>query len=130
MNQDNLAYLTALFPESEIVREQLKERRTRLKSFATCSNDTLTSDEDNQQYHSLLSIHVIPTQKLQILFLLTLVGACTCVCEYSVTYVHVAPNFRGKNNVVVNLTELVISKNSYCVLEDITCKGIVFSVIL
>ena len=84
VNQDNLAYLTALFPESEIVREQLKERRTRLKSFAACSNDTLTLDEDSPQFHSLLSIHVIPTQKLQILFLLTLVRmyvyVCVCVC--------------------------------------------------
>ena len=81
VNQVNLAYLTALFPESEIVREQLTERRTRLKSFATASssNDSILvgasgDEEDHQQYHSLLSVQVIPTQKLQILFLLMLVS--------------------------------------------------------
>ena len=79
VNQVNLAYLTALFPESEIVREQLTERRTRLKSFAaTSSIDSMLvgagDEETHQQYHSLLSVQVIPTQKLQILFLLMLVS--------------------------------------------------------
>jgi hypothetical protein len=85
VNQVNLAYLTALFPESEIVREQLTERRTRLKSFAPTAsitssfNDSIlvggAGDEDTrQQYLSLLSVQVIPTQKLQILFLLMLVS--------------------------------------------------------
>ena len=82
VNQVNLAYLTALFPESEIVREQLTERRTRLKSFAataaSSSNDSIlvgvVDEETHQQYHSLLSVQVIPTQKLQILFLLMLVS--------------------------------------------------------
>lgn len=80
MNQINLAYLTALFPEKEIVREQLTERRTRLKSFAaTSSNDSILAgagdEETHQQYHSLLSVQAIPTQKLQILFLLMLVSS-------------------------------------------------------
>ena len=85
VNQVNLAYLTALFPESEIVREQLTERRTRLKSCAAAAttsslNDSILvggagDDETRPQYHSLLSVQVIPTQKLQILFLLMLVRA-------------------------------------------------------
>ena len=86
MNQVNLAYLTALFPESEIVREQLTERRTRLKSFAatvtSSFNDSILvggagDEETHPQYHSLLSVQVIPTQKLQILFLLMLVSEFT-----------------------------------------------------
>ena len=70
VNQHNLAYLTALFPESEIIREQLCDRRSRLKSFITSCTE---GEESLGSYSALLSTQTIGTNKLQILFLLMLV---------------------------------------------------------
>ena len=74
VNQNNLAYITVLFPESEIVRAHLREPRPRLKTLVSSwSEDSPT----HSSYNSLLSSHAVPSQKQQILFLYMLVSECT-----------------------------------------------------
>ena len=94
INKENLAYLSALFPESELMREQLLSRRARPKQPLTPSVTTDTSytnstaDSAPGVYNSLhnpgrmshsfgnfLSTDVIVGQKDQVLFLLVLVSA-------------------------------------------------------
>ena len=62
VNENNLAYIASLFPESDILREQLKDIRPRR-----------SGNEEAREYGSLLSTTAIPAQKTQILFLLMLV---------------------------------------------------------
>ena len=70
----NLAYVTALFPESEIVRQQLRERRPRLKTLmASLSIVEGEREEGPSSFSALLSTQTIVSHKLQILFLLMLV---------------------------------------------------------
>jgi hypothetical protein len=71
--QDNLAYITVLFPESEIVRKHLREPRPRLKTLASSLEDSPT----HSSYNTLLSSHAVPSQKQQILFLFVL--ACALI---------------------------------------------------
>ena len=72
----NLAYVTALFPESEIVRQQLRERRPRLKTLmASLSIVEGEREEGPPPFSSLLFTQIIVSHKLQILFLLMLVCA-------------------------------------------------------
>lgn len=71
VNENNLAYIAALFPESNILREQLKDVKPR----------RLANEEPSESvvYSSLLSTTAIPEQKTQTLFLLMLVcGAYVC----------------------------------------------------
>ena len=68
--QDNLAYITVLFPESEIVRKHLREPRPRLKTLTSSLEDSPT----HSSYNTLLSSHAVPSQKQQILFLYVLVS--------------------------------------------------------
>lgn len=70
VNENNLAYIAALFPESDILREQLKDVRTRRSA-----NEEISS-ESSVVYSSLLSTTAIPEQKTQTLFLLMLVCSC------------------------------------------------------
>lgn len=93
INKDNLAYLAALFPESESMRERLITRKWRPKQPLTpgihpTTNeiaDTSFTDIDHHHHHqqssrysqsygSLLSTDVITGQKDQVLFLLVLVS--------------------------------------------------------
>ena len=69
--QDNLAYITVLFPESEIVRKHLREPRPRLKTLAYSLEDSPTH---SSSYNTLLSSHAVPSLKQQILFLYVLVS--------------------------------------------------------
>ena len=92
VNQHNLAYLAALFPESELVREQLLlTRRWRTKQpFSRGFSDSVFNDNALQQgrnsksFNCLLSTDVISSPKDQLLFLLVLVSvlarnACECL---------------------------------------------------
>ena len=73
VNQNNLAYITVLFPESEIVREHIREPRPRRKTLVTSWSETT---ETATSYNILLSSHAVPSMKLQILFLYVLVSSC------------------------------------------------------
>ena len=84
INKENLAYLAALYPESELMREQLT-RRMRPKQFLPNSsfkqtghlNDSYidaTLHRGAKSYGYLLSTDVISNQKDQVLFLLVLVS--------------------------------------------------------
>ena len=85
VNQHNLAYLAALFPESELVREQLFTRRLRNKQQHMPPTPGITDPSFNditfqntmrnsRNFGSLLSTDVISTPKDQVLFLLVLVS--------------------------------------------------------
>lgn len=92
INKDNLAYMSALFPESELMREQLLARRSRPKQPPTPGiTDTSYSSHNvaeasmtyssiqqssraSQSFVNLLSTDVIVGQKDQVLFLLVLVS--------------------------------------------------------
>lgn len=88
VNQDNLAYLAALFPESELVREQLLKRRLRNKQQqqqqqppTPINTDPSFNDaafqsavRNYRKFGTLLSMDVISTPKDQVLFLLVLVS--------------------------------------------------------
>jgi neurofibromin 1 len=75
VNKDNLAYITVLFPESEIVRKHLREPRPRLKTLA--SSLSAEDSPTHSSYNTLLSSHAVPSQKQQILFLYVL--ACALI---------------------------------------------------
>lgn len=96
INKENLAYLAALFPESEPMREQLTARRWRPKTPGTTAHSSAMSpltpstgdtsvdlgphqhhysSRNSQSYDSLLSTDLITGQKDQILFLLVLASA-------------------------------------------------------
>jgi len=88
VNQHNLAYLAALFPESELVREQLFTRRHRSKQHMP-PTPSITDPSfvdmafqnpprNSRNFGSLLSTDVINSQKDQVLFLLVLVSCCMC----------------------------------------------------
>ena len=91
VNQNNLAYITVLFPESEIVRKHLREPRPRLKTLASSlSEDSPT----HSSYNTLLSSHAVPSEKQQILFLYVLVSCTHIVLDAAnvcdgVNYVYV-----------------------------------------
>ena len=64
------------------MREQLCDRRTRLKSFTLSFSEAKKNEKSLSNYGSLLSVDVISTQKQQILFLLMLVCTCMYVCVW------------------------------------------------
>ncbi len=68
----NIAYLAALFPESDIIRRQLQDNRlkTLIPPIMVGSSET---EDVHQSYSLLLDITTIATSKLQVLFLHLLV---------------------------------------------------------
>ena len=85
VNDNNLAYLTALFPQSEIMRHQLSDQRLRLKPGSSLFFEKA---RPQRSYSILLSTAVIPDEKTQVLFLLTLVSAFIrkCCIRFYMTY--------------------------------------------
>ena len=75
VNEHNLAYLTALFPESDIVRQQLQDNRTRLMTYipSRSASEGQVNTQKPFSYTPLLNTHIIATHKSQILFLHLLV---------------------------------------------------------
>lgn len=69
ITENNLAYLTALFPESEILRQQLQDNRTRLSSLIPSVQDREDKEGNPVMYSLLLDTVTIATHKSQILFL-------------------------------------------------------------
>lgn len=72
LTTNNLAYITALFPKNELLREQLRDGRPRLMSLVSSLID---QGEDPASYSTLLSTHTIRSHKTQALFLLMLASA-------------------------------------------------------